>query len=524
MATATEFVMDIGFIRPGRDPEVRQQWHRARQERAAVFSAVLAAIGAFLWFGRPAPSWAQVAEAMRARPWIRATAEIEDGLQHEFWIAPQRGVSASRRGERVQYHDHALRLSHIYEPDEKRLYRLPDASDHFWNEFRSFSTALEGIFRGEAALDSPTGDEVVEQSRRWVEDAGDRWIEYELVLRRLSREPGREATWRLLFRVDPESRLPRSMTIRALTEVIEFTFEYPEQGPVDIHALDVPRDVELVDRVPPEDLDRLLAANQVGRVRFDDYHAVVVETFGADQPWRSINLYRVWRSGNRWRFERGSVKPTYRHPEPPVPGTDMVAWWKEQYHQFDFIPLAVCDGETVYRSDLAESNRRERVWSAVHRIAPDLQPGEAFKSSLPIWHRMNQFMPEFFGYPDLQIPRQHFEGRLDPRPDQGPEGTVLLNIRATRDHGPWAFRNFRYWMDPARDYVSVQFEWDGATGPDGEPAPAESFMIQEVERSPQGIWYPTVVHDERRDSRKWFYLDFDAEFPDELFKPVERPR
>lgn len=45
MTTATEFVMDIGFIRPDRDPEIRQQWHRARQERAAVFSAALAAIG-----------------------------------------------------------------------------------------------------------------------------------------------------------------------------------------------------------------------------------------------------------------------------------------------------------------------------------------------------------------------------------------------------------------------------------------------------------------------------------------------
>jgi uncharacterized protein YjiS (DUF1127 family) len=51
MATGTEIIMDIGYIRPDPDPELRQQFRRASRERAAAFSAFFRAIGHVLGAG-----------------------------------------------------------------------------------------------------------------------------------------------------------------------------------------------------------------------------------------------------------------------------------------------------------------------------------------------------------------------------------------------------------------------------------------------------------------------------------------
>ena len=61
----------------------------------------------------------------------------------------------------------------------------------------------------------------------------------------------------------------------------------------------------------------------------------------------------------------------------------------------------------------------------------------------------------------------------------------------------------------------------------------QSEVVEKADRSPQGIWYPTLMRHisviERNGEKKTIetitrhYLDFDVKFTDDLFKPVERP-
>ena len=55
---------------------------RTRNTRRLIASAVVTMvilIGVLLWFGRPSDTWADVVEAVRAKPWIYVTAKTPDG-------------------------------------------------------------------------------------------------------------------------------------------------------------------------------------------------------------------------------------------------------------------------------------------------------------------------------------------------------------------------------------------------------------------------------------------------------------
>ena len=80
-----------------------------------------------------------------------------------------------------------------------------------------------------------------------------------------------------MIRVDPEKKLPDSMTFTCGKEKMQATFDYPAEGPADIYALGVPRDAPVEDRMPPPDLSRILKLVRQTRRDFDDYLAIAGE-------------------------------------------------------------------------------------------------------------------------------------------------------------------------------------------------------------------------------------------------------
>ena len=70
----------------------------------------------------------------------------------------------------------------------------------------------------------------------------------------------------------PKSRLPRFWDIESSGgERLRREFDYPESGPADVVAMGVPATARRVDRVPADDLVRVLDGLKTGRNRFDDY-------------------------------------------------------------------------------------------------------------------------------------------------------------------------------------------------------------------------------------------------------------
>jgi hypothetical protein len=146
-----------------------------------------------------------------------------------------------------------------------------------------------------------------------------------------------------------------------------------------------------------------------------------------------------------------------------------------------------------------------------------------------------QSMPELSGYPiTLQAPANMFTVELDPHPADSPADSLLVQYLATdalkQDR---AFRDCRYWVDPAKGYVTRRYVLADARNPDGS-ASTDTYTMEELERSPRGIWYPTLVRRKVTqvpppDAPNYvdetvtrYFLDFDAGITDELFRPADR--
>jgi hypothetical protein len=119
---------------------------------------------------------------------------------------------------------------------------------------------------------------------------------------------------------------------------------------------------------------------------------------------------------------------------------------------------------------------------------------------------------------------------LDPNPSDSPTGTLLLKYQ-NQSTDPNVIKSCRYWVDPARSYITLRYELGKAVeakaGPDAEWP--DTYMMEELAQTPSGIWYAAVVRrlcpgkvtsPDKRVTMVWrFFVDFNADMPDTLFKP-----
>ncbi|HVW39079.1 MAG TPA: hypothetical protein VHB99_17310 [Pirellulales bacterium] len=520
---AGRFAAD-GSIRNER-PRRSRRWLLA----AGMAAAVLAAAGVWLW--RPSVSWAEVAKALAGKPWIHGVSKEKDGTTVEWWFSIERGVFAQRYGKQALFEDNRLHVRYEYDADANRIHRqLSPEKD----AGRSAAELFEGIMRGKVRAGLFVGDEeVIAQEARRVVDGGRQWLEYDLTLR--SRFLGTNRLTQLRFRVDPETQLPYSMKVTPMAALggpiaadagFERIFDYPDHGPADIYDLGAPRTAELIDRVPNDDLKRIIAAVESGRNDFDSYFAVVVSQ-GANDPWYSGEQTLIWRKGNRWRAEIGHFN---EQPPQPEADADRVAWWNEQVRQGKYQPVEVCDGKTVYRDkfDVPDAHgKQSHAWEAVRR----LQPGEGIEVASQ--GLVRDRFPELYAYPmTLVAPSSHFTVEIDPHPAEGPNDSLLLKYLATPEFKiDGAFFDNRYWVDPGKGYATRRYLM--ADGHQAGASRSDAYTMEDFERSPRGIWYPTLVRRkvtmDPPPAENWtdetvmrFFLDFEAEIPDELFGPVDR--
>jgi len=240
----------------------------------------------------------------------------------------------------------------------------------------------------------------------------------------------------------------------------------------------------------------------------------------ASQHWsRTRRMYRTWRRGDCWRIEQSFSDPQddeelWQQPLPPD-NTDRRAYWFKCARETRFYPVIVCDGRHVYRF------QREYSDTAQPRIT--FQTTGARRDYMD-YDRSFAFLPLFRPAPELEGHCAPLGGmstkvveRLIPKPDRGPEGTILVEREYSDRRGQPDKQDIdRYWIDPVNGFLVMRLEMVDL---DSEPPKVmQSRQIMSFDRSPRGYFYPTEV--------KWdeegighYYVDFDAKFDDAIFSP-----
>ena len=268
---------------------------------------------------------------------------------------------------------------------------------------------------------------------------------------------------RLVVRVDRSDGLPCSMKLTDLGKPpvasIEYLLDYPETGPIDISSLGVPRTAPIDDKVPGNQLRRVLAGNQAGRNGFDDYQALVDDG----------NLYRISRKGVKWRLEFGQPQDCPWNNPPPQFSNE---YWREYAERVTFLPLALSNGKAIYRARISEPNGHGLQELEGWELQRKVRPKEGV--SVLAKYGYDWALPEFYTYPDVEM-LGYPVAAADPR--DGPEGMVFFAVRKNK-----------YWSDPSKDYAMAKFQT--VSDPDPQGIAQEITTTNElVDFEENAAWY-----------------------------------
>src|SRR5262245_49249557 len=324
------------------EKRLQQPWHCSIQLRRMASACAVAAsivIAVAFWLAWPGPAWAQIAQAVREKAWIHVIDKDAQDRSMEGWLCPTQGISAWRIDGRVELLDARLRLYSSYDPQTKVLVRLPETEPRGKGPIEWLVETTESLFR--SAEDEKAGRSdaktrvedltflaeeqaaihLLSEKRRHMTHDGREWMAFDLTLQHRDLAEPIEMT----VLVDPTTRLPHSWvttgTFEGKSMRREVILDYPDGGPADVFALGVPRTATFVDRVPTDDIARVLHGFTAARQRFDNYHAVVVEYFSRDES--NGQPTQIWRKGNRWRMEHPTIYPD----DAPPFNADANLWW-----------------------------------------------------------------------------------------------------------------------------------------------------------------------------------------------------
>lgn len=480
---------------------------------------------------RPVDAWAGVAQTLHDRPWIHIVASGPDGLVEESWISPRFEILAKvrRRGAELwdaEFHDVARGIKAEYLADENTIYRDPEDDGRRKRRAQELEVFRQVLHAEEFQIAPLPDTEIIAESHRQVIERGKTWKVYKVTIRWTA---GRKSDVKMIVRVDPETGLPRTWDLEAEDGTLQQTLDYPASGPTDILALGVPASAKREDHLPDESLDRVLNGLRVGRNRFDDYCGYVWTESGTP-----ASLLRIWHKGRKWRVEHARPRTATKdaileHDRIPA-GIDL-SGLKAREQELSFGPRAICDGQIIwFYNDNPKADVPDQPRAAKRELAT-VQPvyGSPDDPNMPF----PDLMPEQLAHPYQDGPAQLWEHVIDPKPSDGPPGTLRLQVRAAHFQDPKRPDNYRLWIDPEKNYLVMRSEinaleppprWRNAGTP-AKTAHVVTNVLTDLARSPSGFWYPTRVlrktSDGKVDQVTRFLLDFDGPIPDELFQPIK---
>ncbi|MCE9528071.1 MAG: hypothetical protein K8R36_18680 [Planctomycetales bacterium] len=512
-------------------PAVQLAGGISKPRRWVIGATALAALSAVVLFGiilfplGSSQALAQIAEAVAAKKWLHAKGTGPDGKPAEMWFSAKNGILGSRTGESFVFVDQVHGTMDVFgEPAAPgAVHRLPlenVPSTGLDTARQSFLSLLSGDLR--QAMKA--GDQqVLEHKTKSIRVEGRDLVEHRFVVGRKGQEAARSES---LLQVDPKTNLPVSWQMKLGDKpLFDFQVSYPEHGPLTITALGAPESAKLVDGSPPVAFQRVLVATTTARRRFDNYHAVVVEAFHLNRARKWDEVYRIWRKGDLWRVDRcqGNFAD---HDEKDV--ADGKKWWLAQVRTMKSYPREIWDGKKIWTFEPQYANPRQQDpadsnFPLIASLKGTSVDHTDRKDPLSRMHMLE--IPEFYGYEHLNRGAQlgfRAETRqveLDKQP------MTLVDIIKTANVTPKSTSPQRYWLDPQRGNLMVRKEQFLISKPDESAGASE---VLSASRTPQGLWYPTAVRlignsvsiedNTRSDTYVRYYLEFDAEIPDELFQ------
>ena len=272
----------------------------------------------------------------------------------------------------------------------------------------------------------------------------------------------------------------------------------------------------------------MLNGLKVGRNRFDDYCGYVW-----NESVTPANLLRVWHKDHKWRVE--NVHPRITTGD-AIGGRDRIpieidlAGMKQREADMIFELQSVCDGQNnwIYQYKPRKSVDPDRPYVSEQASVSVQQTYAAPDSLNALWPDL---MPEQLGHPNLDGSARFWAHFIDPKPGDGPPGTLRLQVRESQFQDPKRPDRYRLWIDPEKNYLALRSEIGGFAAMrrqanirmPAKRAPGETRILTDLARSPNGFWYPTRVlrktSDSKVDQVTRFLMDFDAPIPDDLFQP-----
>jgi hypothetical protein len=492
---------------------------------AAVIATTIAIVALFIlpnWRPVASVTWAQVVEAVAKKPWLHATTTTGDGTKREEWFSVSRKMMFFRYGEYPSSLDLEQNIREAYNPKENTIFRTTDKGNRdaynlFIELFMTFVSADVGqtIDAGKTKL--------IHQQKNIVDWAGKRSIVHRFKEvdddKSKSDETG-NANFEWIVYVDPDTRLPfryeqvtilkgfdsSNNTVRSTSQ--RWEIDYPETGPDSIYALGVPKNAKLVEHVfdvlDPE-IERIVSEVHAARWWQDNYSALVVQSDDKQHWSQAVQLFRVWKSGIKWKIER-TIQPIFGDKKLPPDDTDRAAWWREKAKNMQFAPEELCDGKWIWdylvQGASIEKKRNNMI----------LSRDQAWQNCLISAGRPN-------------ICTSMCNATIDLKPKSGPPNTVLLEFRNPiigRPGSPFNPPIQRCWIAPEKSYLVMRNECINIV--DGKEELFNFYEIEGVTQSPKGQWYPAVVRNLYyrmfgTDTIMRFFYDFDTPIPDSLFEP-----
>lgn len=481
---------------------------------ASIAVAIAAAVLVLPTF--PSVSWAQVADALRAKTWIRGQITYANGNKGTLWISPERRIWAQNIDPSVSYFDGKEQVKYEYRGGDGPITKLPLGEEDAQRVLPLDAVALDQDSIGPWLFGS---EKIVKQERREVKEGGASWIEFHLTMARGEMNQA-------VLRVDPKTKLPAYVLFTSphnKEKVTKFEFDYPAEGPADIYAAGVKPEIAIVDRMPSKLALKVLREMAASRAKIGDFRLIVGHTMHHVGATEVCPGSVVSRKGDRWRVDR-CAPPVKARPEQPAAGEDWGEWAEGQLATSQVAPLFVFDGKTIWEnSNFAPDDKPN--WAVADHVTPqDLMSGEG----LGVLRRAYYAKFASLLYPDL-TPKQGWTFEVIEAPAEAP-GCILVKRSASLATAVPTDGHEWYYVDPAFGHAVVRAElFSAAAGVPATPESAlsrQSLQLENFQMSPDKWWYCTLVRNTKFPRPGMgrpnlvtarYSFDFKAALPDSLF-------
>jgi len=319
--------------------------------------------------------------------------------------------------------------------------------------------------------------------------------------------------------IEPETKLLLSAQVKgtdANGKTImdgEITFDYPQTGPADIYDLGVPRDAQIIDKLPKENYQAIWDKYRACRENVPDKYIAII-TEARTHLWTYDGIRIFYKDNKRYRRESHFLRWNLNAPQAVKLTVDSLGKsfeallkWAEQNND-------VSHSVGKFRNDQpVTGSLKQECWPSIGAKGKVIQDDYARENNLICIERLQQ-------------------GSIY-------NGIVTLPGR------------FLYYLDPQKDYIcrrkvtewrpNAQWQEDKSWLTDVEPKKISDGSISDMEiteyiQAPNGHWYPKVivwkstrVRKDYKDSPlkvstiKTVYLRTDPEFPEGIFDADKLP-